>query len=81
MSSTTYNDKTKKVGITLPSSFIKQTDELRGDIPRSTYIRRAVEYYLKQGKVQRPLRKSRHLKAPVVSAGSDNETPRPVIVI
>jgi metal-responsive CopG/Arc/MetJ family transcriptional regulator len=73
MSSTTYNDKTKKVGITLPNSLIKQTDKLRGDIPRSTYIRRAVEHYLKQGKVRRPLRESRHLKAPV-SAGSHKTT-------
>jgi hypothetical protein len=52
MASTTYNDKTQKVGITLPNSLIKRTDELRGDIPRSTYIRRAVEYYLKQGKTR-----------------------------
>jgi metal-responsive CopG/Arc/MetJ family transcriptional regulator len=73
MSSTTYNDKTKKVGITLPNSLIKQTDKLRGDIPRSTYIRRAVEYYLKR----RPLRESRHLKAHVVRAGSHNERTRP----
>jgi metal-responsive CopG/Arc/MetJ family transcriptional regulator len=77
MSSTTYNDKTKKVGITLPNSLIKQIDKLRGDIPRSTYIRRAVEYRLKQGKVQRPLRESRHLKAHVVRAGSHNERTRP----
>ena len=70
MSSTTYNDKTKKVGITLPNSLIKQTDKLRGDIPRSTYIRRAVEYYLKQSKVRRPLR----LEAHVVSAGSHKTT-------
>jgi metal-responsive CopG/Arc/MetJ family transcriptional regulator len=50
MRSTTYNDKTEKVGITLPCSLIKQTDRLRGDVPRSTYIRRAIENYLKQGK-------------------------------
>ncbi|MGC1929676.1 MAG: hypothetical protein WA667_11925 [Candidatus Nitrosopolaris sp.] len=50
MASTTYNDKTQKVGITLPNSLINQTDSLRGDVPKSTYIRRAVEYYLKQGK-------------------------------
>jgi metal-responsive CopG/Arc/MetJ family transcriptional regulator len=67
MVSTTYNDKTEKVGITLPNSLIKQTDRLRGDIPRSAYIRRAVEYYLKsQSKVRRPLRESRRLEAPVV---------------
>ena len=72
MSGTTYNDKTKKVGITLPNSLTKQIDKLRGDIPRSTYIRRAVERYVKQSKVRRPLRESRHL-APV-SAGSQSET-------
>jgi metal-responsive CopG/Arc/MetJ family transcriptional regulator len=48
MVGTTYGDKTMKVGITLPHSLINQTDKLRGDVPRSTYIRRAVEYYLKQ---------------------------------
>jgi hypothetical protein len=52
MNSTTYNDKTEKVGITLPNSLIKQTDKARRDIPRSTYIRRAIEYYLKQGKTR-----------------------------
>jgi len=81
MSSTTYNDKTKKVGITLPNSLVKQTDKLRGDVPRSTYIRRAIENYLKQSKVRRPLRESQHLEAPVVRSGSHNETTRPVIVI
>ena len=70
MSSTTYTN-----------SLIKQTDKLRGDVPRSTYVRRAIENYLKQSKLRRPLRESRHLEAPVVSAGSHNETPRPVIVI
>jgi metal-responsive CopG/Arc/MetJ family transcriptional regulator len=54
MMGTTYNDKTKKVGITLPNSLIKQTDKLRGDVKRS--IRRAIENYLKQGKMRRPLR-------------------------
>ena len=52
MVSTTHNDKTEKVGITLPNSLIKQTDRLRGDIPRSTYIRKAIEYYFKQGKIR-----------------------------
>ena len=74
MRSITYNDKTKKVCITLPNSLIKQ---LPGDIPRSTYIRRAVEYYLKQSKFRRPLRKSRRLEALVVRAGSHNETTSP----
>lgn len=52
MSSTTYNDKTQKVGITLPNSLLKQTDRLRGDVKRSTYIRRAVEYYLKRSRMR-----------------------------
>jgi metal-responsive CopG/Arc/MetJ family transcriptional regulator len=52
MVSTTHIDKTEKVGITLPNSLIKQTDKIRGDIPRSTYIRKAVEYYLKQVKMR-----------------------------
>jgi metal-responsive CopG/Arc/MetJ family transcriptional regulator len=52
MVGTTHNDKTEKVGITLPNSLIKQADKLRGDIPRSTYIRKAVEYYLKKAKTQ-----------------------------
>lgn len=63
MMSTTYNDKTEKVGITLPSSLIKQTDKLRGDVKRSTYIGRAIEYYLKQGNLRPP----QNLEAPVVS--------------
>ncbi len=42
-------DKTEKVGITLPISLVKRTDKVRRDIPRSTYIRRAVEYYLRHG--------------------------------
>jgi hypothetical protein len=85
MSSTTYNNKTKKVGITLPNSLIKQSDKLRGDIPISTYISRTVEYYLRQSKVRRPLRESRHHvtsrrphpEAHVVRAGSHNETTSP----
>ena len=63
MASTTYNDKTQKVGITLPNSLLKRTDKLRGDVKRSTYIRRAVEYYLKQSKVRPP----QNLEAAVVS--------------
>ncbi|HXX98675.1 MAG TPA: CopG family transcriptional regulator [Candidatus Bathyarchaeia archaeon] len=70
MAGPTYTDKTMKVDITLPNSLIKQKDKLRGDVPRSTYIRRAIENYLKQSKV----RESRHLKVPVVSAGSHNKT-------
>ena len=52
MASTTYNDETEKVGITLPNSLLKQMDKLRGDVKRSTYIRRAVEYYLKRSRVR-----------------------------
>jgi metal-responsive CopG/Arc/MetJ family transcriptional regulator len=47
MRGTTALDKTQKCGITLPVSLLKQTDKARGDIPRSTFIRRAVEQYIK----------------------------------
>ena len=40
-------DRTEKLGITLPISLLRKIDNNRGDIPRSTYIRRAVERYLK----------------------------------
>ena len=47
MSSTiAVNDNTVKLGITLPKSIIQKIDQKRGDIPRSRYIRRAVERYL-----------------------------------
>jgi metal-responsive CopG/Arc/MetJ family transcriptional regulator len=39
-------DMTVKLGITLPKSTIQKIDQRRGDIPRSRYIRRAVERYL-----------------------------------
>ena len=39
-------DVTVKLGITLPKSIIQKIDQRRGDIPRSRYIRRAVERYL-----------------------------------
>jgi metal-responsive CopG/Arc/MetJ family transcriptional regulator len=39
-------DMTVKLGITLPKSIILKIDQKRGDIPRSRYIRRAVERYL-----------------------------------
>jgi metal-responsive CopG/Arc/MetJ family transcriptional regulator len=38
-------DMTIKLGITLPKSIIQKIDNKRGDIPRSRYIRRAVERY------------------------------------
>ena len=44
MVSITKNDRTEKLGITLP---LRTIDGKRGDVPRSTYIRRAVENYLK----------------------------------
>jgi metal-responsive CopG/Arc/MetJ family transcriptional regulator len=39
-------DMTVKIGITLPKSTMLKIDQKRGDIPRSRYIRRAVERYL-----------------------------------
>ena len=39
-------DMTVKLGITLPRSIIQKIDQRRGDIPRSRYIRSAVERYL-----------------------------------
>ncbi|MFL6403060.1 MAG: hypothetical protein ACJ71M_06255 [Nitrososphaeraceae archaeon] len=47
MVSTTKNDRTEKLGITLPISLLHKIDNKWGDIPRSTFIRRAVESYLK----------------------------------
>jgi metal-responsive CopG/Arc/MetJ family transcriptional regulator len=47
MVSTTENDRTEKLGITLPKTLLRIIDNKRGDIPRSTFIRRAVESYLK----------------------------------
>jgi hypothetical protein len=51
MTRTTIIDKTEKVGITLPVTLAKRVAKVRGDIPRSTYIRRSVERYL-QGKTR-----------------------------
>jgi metal-responsive CopG/Arc/MetJ family transcriptional regulator len=39
-------DMTAKLGITLPKSMIQKIDQKRDDIPRSRYIRRAIETYL-----------------------------------
>ena len=50
MVSTTKGDRTEKLGITLPKSLLHTIDNKRGDIPRSTFIRRAVESYLKTKK-------------------------------
>jgi metal-responsive CopG/Arc/MetJ family transcriptional regulator len=43
-------DNTVKLGITLPKSTIQKIDQRRGDIPRSRYIRRAIEKYLSSSK-------------------------------
>jgi len=47
MVSSTKVDRTKKLGITLPISLLQKIEKKRSDIPRSTYIRRAIENYLK----------------------------------
>jgi metal-responsive CopG/Arc/MetJ family transcriptional regulator len=47
MKRTTKDNKTDKVGITLPIVLVRQTDKARGDIPRSTFIRRALEQYIR----------------------------------
>jgi len=47
MKRTRVIDKTEKVGITLPIILVKRTDKARGDIPRSTFIRKAVEQYIR----------------------------------
>jgi metal-responsive CopG/Arc/MetJ family transcriptional regulator len=44
--SATTMDMTEKIGITLPKSILQTIDQKRGDIPRSRYIRRAIERYL-----------------------------------
>ena len=50
MVSTTESDRTEKLGITLPKTLLHTIDNKRGDVPRSTFIRRAVESYLKTKK-------------------------------
>jgi metal-responsive CopG/Arc/MetJ family transcriptional regulator len=44
----TKDDRTEKLGITLPKPLLEKIDNTRGDLPRSKYIRRAVESYLKR---------------------------------
>jgi metal-responsive CopG/Arc/MetJ family transcriptional regulator len=46
----TTTDMTVKLGITLPKSMIQKIDQRRGDIPRSRFIRRALEKYLDSNK-------------------------------
>ena len=53
MVSTTKIDRTEKLGITLPKTLLHIIDNKRGDIPRSTFIRRAVESYLMKTKKER----------------------------
>ena len=43
----TTTDMTVKLGITLPKSILQKIDQTRADIPRSRYIRRAIENYLR----------------------------------
>jgi metal-responsive CopG/Arc/MetJ family transcriptional regulator len=47
MVGTTKYDRTEKLGITLPKSLLHRIDNKRGDIPRSNFIRRALDSYLK----------------------------------
>jgi len=43
-----YNEeRTEKLGITLPVKLLQKIDGIRGDVPRSKFIRRAIENYLK----------------------------------
>lgn len=44
--SITGMDDFSKVAISLPTVLLKRTDKVRMDVPRSTFIRRAVEKYL-----------------------------------
>jgi metal-responsive CopG/Arc/MetJ family transcriptional regulator len=46
MVSTTKGDRTEKLGITFPKTLLHTIDNKRGDVPRSTFVRRAVESYL-----------------------------------
>ena len=50
MVGTTAKDRTEKLGITLPISLLQKIENKRGDVPRSTFIRRAVESYLRGSK-------------------------------
>jgi metal-responsive CopG/Arc/MetJ family transcriptional regulator len=43
----TTTDMTVKLGITLSKSILEKIDQTRADIPRSRYIWRAVEKYLR----------------------------------
>jgi hypothetical protein len=47
VSTTAARDRTEKLGITFHVPLLEKIDKRRGDIPRSTFIRRAVESYLR----------------------------------
>jgi metal-responsive CopG/Arc/MetJ family transcriptional regulator len=47
------SDKTEKLGITLPKSILHRIDQVCGDIPRSKYIRRAIERYLGTSRLEK----------------------------
>jgi metal-responsive CopG/Arc/MetJ family transcriptional regulator len=51
-STTAAADKTDKIALTLPRSIMQKIEKVRGDIPRSTYISRALQNYLKQGRTR-----------------------------
>ena len=40
-------DKTEKLGITLPVKLLQKIELIRGDVSRSRFIRRAIESYIK----------------------------------
>jgi metal-responsive CopG/Arc/MetJ family transcriptional regulator len=50
MVNSTKVDRTEKLGITLPITLLHKIDNTRGDIPRSKFIRRALENYLMKAK-------------------------------
>jgi len=43
----------KAVGISLPKELIEKIDRLRGDVPRSVFIRKLIEKQLRQQEVKR----------------------------
>ena len=47
------NDMTEKLGITLAKSILDRIDQVRRDIPRNKYIRRAIERYLGTSRLKR----------------------------
>jgi len=40
--------RSKAMGISLPEEIWRKIDRLRGDVPRSVFIRRLIEKYLSQ---------------------------------